>query len=342
MKHFLIVGGGFTGMVTANILKRNAKTFVGLEKLSYLGGGDKALFYRRYEREASIQYLSGLFPSLTWKQEPGKPSEWAKNKWIEVPSTTGSKGLENPFSLENFFETQLDVESYLELLATPVEKDFKLNTRIVSFNPTEKVVLCSDGAELGYKHLLWCASLRSLMSACPVSGGELSKVSKALKKSSFRRVTLEHRLTKAVFPNNHTLLFPFRYKAQSFKALGTSGLSKEPSTSSQDLRWSITLPEDGFEDREEIAKLIRAFRRELEKDFTDLRTQLSYEKTVYLPNSSEDPFIPLNTLNLLEGVTYVGQSGVSEDFTEDSSFSTGADILAANLARFESTLGDKK
>src|SRR4051812_16369356 len=118
MEKYLIVGGGFSGLLAANLLLKKGAEFVGLEKSEKLGGRVESGHHRFYE-EGSTDFLSKHFSDLEWEQISEPAKERRKGEWNDLnPDTLAD---EEAFYIgPRFYQTKGNVEKLLEVLSTRV------------------------------------------------------------------------------------------------------------------------------------------------------------------------------------------------------------------------------
>jgi hypothetical protein len=134
-----------------------------------------------------------------------------------------------------------------------------------------------------------------------------------MKKGSSARggVTLEWQVTQPIVPHNNTIVVPFRLKEHKLRALG---IQENTSEGGLVFRVILFLDDEILEDKEEVAKCVRALRRELEKELGDFKNLVISEKLAFLPELSGEKSAEAESLEIVPGVFYVGpQISVGSD-----------------------------
>ena len=98
---------------------------------------------------------------------------------------------------------------------------------------------------------------------------------------------------------------------------------------------SVFLERELAEDREEVAKVIRALKRELLKDFPELKPLITKEKIVFHPKLDSYTATEVKGLELFPSIFYIG----SEIKLSDSLVSNSPlDLTLENCKRFQEML----
>ena len=291
---FVIVGGGLSGLFTAKVLLDVGRPFVGLDKTGALGGHSHVGHHRLYD-ELIVDFARNHVPSTDWKRIDEDPTERKKGEWRAVEEECTEE--ESFYLGKTFFAP---TKSYDEIIASLVDKvgeRFQLLKNVESIDGDTRTIECVDGSKFQYQVLLWCTELELLRK---VWRGESSQLLKALKslKEIPGGLNLDFQLHSPLFPQQNTVVFPFRYKDHKLKALGVS--------ENLTLHWLLFLDEEISEDREEVAKCVRALKRELQREFPKLKELTKNEKILYCSTISGGMPAEVKSLDILPGVMYIG------------------------------------
>jgi voltage-gated potassium channel Kch len=310
MERFIIVGGGFSGLLAARALRKRGIPFVGLERSEDLGGRALIGQYRLYD-ERSVSFLKEQIASLEFTKVEDVARERKKNDWHEVPedvSVDEKFYLGAPFFLSSFRYSDL-----AEKLAEEVQDAFETRKEVTEINCDKRELTCQDGTIYAYDKLIWCTPLDVLNKLWK---GDKLPLFKLLKKGESARggIDLDLEMTTPLFDSKNTVVFPFRFKDKKLRALGTSEEITTEGTTRYFTHWLLFLDSDVEEDREEVAKCLRAMRREIEKEFPEIKTNVKQERIVYLPYISGETPATAKSLEILPGVIYLGpQIGIGKD-----------------------------
>jgi hypothetical protein len=124
------------------------------------------------------------------------------------------------------------------------------------------------------------------------------------------------------------MVLPFKYKEARLRGLGAT-------TSPRNIHWLLFLESEIIDDREELAKCIRTFKRELQKEFPELKGAVQSERIVYLPCISGEEPCAVDSLEVLPDVYYVGPQARMDD--EDKSL-RNIDCTLSNCRQLEQIL----
>ncbi len=174
----------------------------------------------------------------------------------------------------------------------------------------------SDGKELEFEKIVWCSSLDGLLKGWK---GDKTALTKGMKKlpEGVKGINIDMVLSKPMFSSRNTIVFPFKYKDYKMRALGvaeeTVGEGLAPIYT---VHWMLFLVDDFADDREEVAKSLRAFRRELSKEFPEMTGRVISDRISYLPVLSGEEPVAMKSLQLHEGVFYLGPQAKRSDSKE--------------------------
>lgn len=301
MKPCLIVGGGVAGLFAARILKSANHEFVGVETSEQLGGRTLVGHHRLYEK-GSMEFFRLQFPELEFDFVDESPAERRKGAWEAVGDDLGES--EKYYLGQSYYFPRAPYSRIVEELVREVGKDFLLRTHITDVRHSLKIATTSSGNEIEYSKLIWCAPLEALPK---VWGEDKSILAKSMKQldPAAGGINLDMELSAPLFPNRNTVIFPFRYKEFKLRALGMAEQAVE-GTAVHPLRWLVILDEDFAEDREEVAKCVRALKRELLKEFPELKERLTNERIVFLPKVPCETPATVKSLELVPDLIYLG------------------------------------
>ena len=302
MKKYIIVGGGLPGVLLANVLVKRGISFQGLESSKQVGGEFHFSEFRVHQ-DSSVGFLKDLLGYVEWNKVDEQPQERIKGAWKSKDDAFIDE--ERPFVGNPFYHPHGDFDRLVKLIKDPVQQSFLTEKNIERIDLDKKTVLCKDGTEFYFECIAWCSGLRALLSAVNLS----SKVNlkKARKNDDFPGgIHLEMKLSKSLTPFLNSMILPFRYKDHKLRALGLRDLSTLSEENTHRIQWLVFLERELSDDREEVAKVIRALKRELQKEFPEIKNSLLKEKIIFQPKM--DSFTPFEVkgLELFPGVFYVG------------------------------------
>lgn len=299
MKQAIIVGGGPSGLLVGHFLKKQGADFIGLEKSAHLGGRLDVGHHRLYD-EHSVALLTSEFDLNEWDQMHEPPQERHKGQWRLL-----DKELTQPseFYLRNttYYVPKESFDSFTKRLADSIGRNFRTLHGVAKIFPEEKKILCENGDELNYDRLYWCADINKLHKVWQGEKASLSKILKA-EVHTFCGINLDIELENDSAYNPSSLLFTFRFKDKKLSTIGNFERSNEGTRVS----WILFLPKKLFEDRDEVAKCVRAMKREIYKEFPEIRDTVKNECIAYLPSISGEKPAKSDTLEVLPNVTYIG------------------------------------
>lgn len=327
-KPYVVIGGGISGILAAQLLQEKGIEFVGLEKEDCLGGRILVGHHRLCD-PFSVEFLSRRFPQLHWDSVEEFPQQRKKGGWGPVEAEDGD---EEAFYLSShFYSPKAENAPFLENIPGNVREKFFLNKTILRIESDRKILVCQDGQETPYEKILWCADLELLNK---VWRGDKTPLLKLLKHKKDVRggVNIDFELKQPLFSFRNTVVFPFRFKESRLRALGTAHPLPE---GGQRLHWILFLDAEILEDHDEVAKCLRTFRREIEKEFGEFKENLLSEKIVFLPMISGDTPVETKELHILPDVYYLGPQ--LHETNVDASL-RNLDLVARNCAALENEL----
>jgi len=321
---YLIIGGGPVGLIAGKVLQQQRKEFLGLEKSDRLGGKDMTLPTRIFS-SASVDFFRSLLPELEWNLTNGASMERIKGEWREI-SDSAVSATEKPFLQCPYYSP---AHAWIEKVAEDLGGKFNLRHQVEQIFPDEKKVVCKEGQEFHYETLLWCADLEKLRKAWKGDVASLLKVLKGMPEAT-GAIDLEMELATPLKAESGSILFPFRYKDKKLRAIG---VSDEPT--SHHIHWLVPLDEELGDDREEIAKCVRTLKRELGKEFSDLKEHTHKERILFYPRLSLNEPKEVKSLSALPDVLYLGPQLRRE---ESEKTLMHFDVALDNCRYFEQTL----
>jgi len=272
----IVYGAGLEGILAALVLRSRGLGFSGLDP----GGGPGE--------------------PISWVEEALGPS--TRKEWFcrELPffggeahptasiQRVGQEWAEYTASLEGGEEFLLQQSGgwvgprqgggeWIVALAAGLGDAFRPHSPIRELSAENHELITENGARISFTGLLWCRPARELFAAlkdrCPEG------LKRRLLKVETRGALLleQDTLPKDLPTEPRTLVFPFRFKEHRLKAYGTQIASNG---ATRTIQWIAPVAPDLGDDKEELAKLVRALKRDLGKAFTscDLR------KISYLPD----------------------------------------------------------
>lgn len=321
---YLIIGGGPVGLIAGKVLQQQGTEFLGLEKSDRLGGENSSLPTRIFSSE-SVEFFRRLLPELEWTLTNGSPMERIKGEWRALNDAATSP-TERPFLQSPYYSP---AQAWVEKMAEDLAGKFTLHAQVEQIFPDEKKVVCKEGQQLHYGKLLWCADLEKLRKAWKGDVASLLKILKGMPEP-LGAFDLDLELATPLREETGSIVFPFRYKDKKLRAIG---VSEEPT--SHHLHWLVPLDEELGDDREEIAKLVRTLKRELGKEFSDLKEKTQSEKILFYPRLSMTEPREVKTLAALPDVLYLGPQLRREECEKSLMY---FDVALDNCRYFEQTL----
>ncbi len=289
-------------MLAAAALESTGAEYIGIERGEHLGT-DLATGHHRLYREESQNLLRSLFPELAWSLVNEEAAEWKKGKWVPIEDKKLSAG-QRYYLGSPFFMPALGYRHLVANLITSVQSRFSLRKVLQKIEPTSQTLMFSDGSEESYDRVLWCQSLESLSKILPESRAQVHGSRKHHKETAEGGVVLDMDLRETLCEKRNTVLLTFRFKEDTVHALG----NRNDFTEGEDVNfsWTLFLEEGLLENREELAKCVRTFKRELGKQFPLVKESLIREKIVYLPLISGFSSLEVESLALFDKIMYLG------------------------------------
>jgi hypothetical protein len=275
---------------------------VGLEKSEQLGGSASFGHQRIYET-ASVEFFRQQFPEMEWDFIDDNPLERRKGEW-KSPDEDGVLSEERFFLRGGFYSPRMSYQELIERLRADAAEFFQLRTHALEIREAEKTLVCSNGKEIGYEKIVWCSPLEGLAKVWAGDKVPLLKAMKDLDEAP-GGFNLEMELSAPLFPCRNTVVFPFRYKDQKLRALGMNKLSSS-GQAGHTVHWIVMMEKGLADDREEVAKCIRTLKRELGKEFEELKDLTVSERIIYLSKATDEAPVGVKSLALLPDVIYVG------------------------------------
>lgn len=306
METQIIVGSSLSGLLLAEYFLAKNIPFIGLEKEDEIGAfaSQDSL---TISQESIAQNMKELF-----------------NFDFQMRSLSTKKRFKSEFqTLENisdqifyFFKPKDFSNSKSKFL--PLKK-------VKNISPSVKSVLCEDGSEFNYANLFWCSKLYNITQV--VSDDEKGSLQSFSNKIPTTKLFLksEFEFSESFFDQHFLAKFSYRFKDYKIE----TSLFWNKNT----LNTYYEIPEDFSENREEIAKSYKAFKRELLKEFNQTETQLLSEKVSLIPH---EPFTNAgitNSLQLLPNIYYF----YSELCSTENAL-VGFDAVASNFSTIRELL----
>jgi hypothetical protein len=300
METQIIVGSSLSGLLLAEYFTSKNIPFIGLEKEDEIGA-------------FASQDL------LTISQE--KMAESMKELFnfdFKMRSLSTKKRLKSEFqNLENisdqtfyFFEPKDFSNSKNKFL--PLKK-------IKTISPSVKSLICEDGSEFNYANLFWCSKLYNITQV--LSDDEKGSLQSFSNKIPTTKLFLkcEFEFLETFFEQNFLSKFVFRFKEYKIEA--------SLFWNKNSLNTYFEIPSDFSEDREEIAKSYKTFKRELLKEFDQPENKIIAEKVSLIPH---EPFSNAGTTQSLELMPHIYYFYSELSSTENTL--VGFDAVASNFS----------
>lgn len=328
MAKYLIIGGGLTGVCVAQLLQKRGIEFEGLEKEDRLGGRAEVGHHRLYS-SSSVEFLS-RFSEGEWHRIDEEPKERRKGEWVGV--TDVEEPFEKFYLGSSYYYPKSGFTEVLNSIITPVQEKFHLNKTVEKVDAAAKTVYCQDGTSYPYDKLVWCTHIDLLRK---VWQGENSALLKAIKKARelHSGINLDLELSGAPFEFKNSVVFGFRYKDKKLRTIGVQ--DAEPQDNHSHIHWMLFVDDEICEDREELAKCVRTLKRELQKEFPEMKDRLVKERIAFLPALSGDESTELKSLEVVPDVYYIGPQVSLPDSDESLK---NIDRTLNNCIHFEQTL----
>jgi hypothetical protein len=329
MSETLIIGAGLVGLTVAKQLRNRSFSVKGLEGEGKIGGRLEFGHHRLYTNEA-VDLLSDAFPGLQWRQVSEDASQIRKGEWVAL--TEELSPPEQFYVGKSFFHPQATYSELVGRLAGEVGEIFQLRSAVTQVDLERRVVTCLNGSEIPYSNLIWTSSLASLSKITSQTPRGISK--KKIAAVETGGISWDIKVAKPLFSQANTLVFPFRYKDLKVRALGmrATWAPEHPET----YHWMIFLEDAQLENHEELAKIVRAFKRELTKQFPILEEPLLGERLAFHPSLSGETPVPVASLEVYENVVCLGPDVQTEEVSPDPERHTrrNLDVVLRNTLDF--------
>jgi hypothetical protein len=331
MNRYLIIGGGVSGIITARVLQKRGLPFQGLEASRELGR-DLGFIQLKVHNDRAVAMLRDLGVVDEWKRVEDQAKERKKGDWVSAESDYIDE--ERAFLGAPFYRPSQDSQLILEQLKHEVRSQFLTGKTLERLDTDRKIAFCKDGAEIEFESILWCTDLNSLIKMVSMP------LKHSLKKYNNKHdiqggIHLELELSQPLLAFNNSVVFPFRYKEYKLRAVGFNENTSSADKNAYKMHWFIFLERELADDREEVAKVIRAFKRELNKDFSDLSKTLLKEKIVFQPQVGSYSPIEVEGLELFPNIHYVGPELQLNDTAVDR---YPLDLTLENCQRVEKSI----
>lgn len=330
MNKYLIIGGGIPGVLLANILQRKGLPFLGLEKSKLIGTQSNFGQFRIYQ-DNSVGFVKELCGSIDWVKVDEHPQERKKGEWVSTNNDYIDE--EKAFLGNPFYQPIETFGTVMGAIKQSIENNFITDKSVEKIDVEKKIVTCQDGSEHPFECLIWCDDLKGLLKATQ-SPPKVGMKNSRKKDDVQGGIHLEMELSNSFIPFSNSVIFPFRYKDYKLRALGINDPKATPSGASK-MHWIVFLEKELAEDREEVAKVIRAMKRELQKEFPELKTVVLKEKIVFEPKVESYTPSEVKGLELFPGIFYVGSEAQLPDTRAENS---PIDLAIENCKRFEETI----
>ncbi len=331
MKPYLVIGGGVSGLIAASALKRLGIDFIGLEKSDQLGGRAQAGHHRLYDAKA-VEYLQEQVSAIEWDYIQDSAQERFKGNWR--PLSLEYSEPEQFYLGSPYYSPKGDFSQWINSLSASVRPFFLFHQTVSEIIPTVKKIICQEEKTFEYEKIIWASPLALLAKTWK---GDKSGLASLFKKASDAEngginYELEVKMPLAAFgetfPGRNTAAFTFRFKDHTLRALGIPQVGEE----NHKIHWMLFLPKKILENREEVAKCVRALKREIFKEFGSLQERVVQEKIIFLPHMSGDLASPSKSIEILPDTFYVGPELASEDTDESL---RNMDRVVANCRNLE-------
>lgn len=177
------------------------------------------------------------------------------------------------------------------------------NVEIVAVDPVKKTVRLESGEELAYDELFWTASAERLRKVgnltVPVAAGAEGFVGLGI-----------HLVAETATPSAARLYLGFKYRSEPYAAVGV----RYPRADGKlDVRLVLPLLQEDAQDREELAKLATALRREVGRRVEELGATVIEHQFQLLPNLFTGLSRKVRSPEIAPGLFFVGPEIVCDD-----------------------------
>lgn len=331
MSNYLIIGGGISGVLMGRLLNARGLTFQGLEKSKQIGK-DFGFGQLRFHLDKSVGVLKDICETIDWTKVDEQPRERKKGDWVTPNSEFIDE--EKSFLGNPFYRPNATSDIVVDEIRKNIQQYFATEKAVEKIDLEKRVACCQDGSEFQFDQIFWCADLKSLTKV--VQGSPKTALKSPKKKEDAQGgIHLEMELKQQSVPGSNSIIFPFRYKDYKLRAIGINDLNLGKNEQSLKMHWLVFVERELAEDREEVAKVIRALKRELLKEFPELKTAIIRERIVFQPRVDAHTPSEAKALELYPGVFYVGPEVHLADSPLDAS---PWDLIVENCKRVEETL----
>ncbi len=325
MSHTIIIGAGVSGLALGKHLSERHESLLILEKESKPGGNASCGHQRLYSREAA-SLLQTQLPELKWR-EVTETAVQINKKGEFGPLSDDFSAPEDHYLHQPFLEPELGYGQVIGGLYSALQPNCELKATVTHVDIDKRTVTLLDGSERSFSKLLWTGSFANLLKICGGTPEGMPK--KGASPIETGGLTWDIEVRAPLFPHRNTVVFPFRYKDLKLRALGNRGA--ELDSGAECCHWTLFLEDSLLENREELAKIVRAFKRELGKQFPQLEELLIREKLAFHPSLAGNLPVPMPSLEVFEGIVCLG-SDIRAIPQEDSPALAGLRNLDRSLA----------
>ena len=301
MDEIVVVGGGVAGLLAGNFLWRIGQDFSGSERSESLGSDLIAGHHRCYDGSC-LSFWAANEVSLDWKCIEEKASELKKGKLGDVVHDDFSEG-QSYFLKTPFYVPAEGYGDAVTQLVQRVGKHFAFKKAVHEIDLERHVLSFMDGSEMGFGKLIWSQSLDSLFKALKGIESDAILKRKKAQQEPEGGLVLDMQFREPFVDKANTIVMPFRFKEDVYRALGNRDSFERGEVR---FTWTIFLGEALLENREEVAKCVRTFKREFFKQFPTAAKSLITERIVFLPLIASGTSVEAKSLELFPGIFYLG------------------------------------
>ncbi|MBY0372248.1 hypothetical protein K2X33_16325 [bacterium] len=312
MSKVVIVGAGVAGLGLAKQLSSSLVEISGLEK-DLRGGGRFEIGHQRVYTAEARDFMTDLLPDTAWSLVEEPPFALRKGEFGPLGDMEFS-APESFYLATPFWQPAATYHSIVEKLWSQVGESFRLRTQVASVDLANKSLLLVSGEKVAYDKLLWTSTLASLGKATGETPKGIAKKKPPVIETG--GITLDLDTSASLFAQANTVVIPFRYKDHKLKGLGMQA-PWSGTAGAHSYRFLVFLEDALLEDREELAKVVRAFKRELTRTFPDLEKAESRERIVFHPSLSGEIPVSVRSLEIYPDVVCVGSDLYTEEVSPD-------------------------
>lgn len=332
---FLVVGAGISGLLISKVFQNKNIDFKCVEACENPGGRASTGPHRLYDQH-NINYIdSSLGRSFHFEKIEEPAHEYQKGEWKVFQTNDLLAEGENFYLKSPFFEGTLEMVDFIVEVSKELSDNLLLKKTLVRLDLEERKAKFLGGDELTYEKLVWAAPFsqlnKLLKEKCLVKKAATKKDKKESDGNPTRAVLVEFQITKPVFDFKNSFIIPFRYKEFRLHAIGQQ---YRTALDKQQLGFLVFLNDASFDDSEEIAKAIRAFKREFEREIPRAKDFILQEKIVEFTSLSGEKPIVTESLKISDDVYYIGP----ELTTEKGGQQMNLDLVVANARNLEHLL----